>query len=160
VQLDHGFTPTSVGCHYTFCYTSTHDVYKDLDRLEKWAHMSLLRFNKAICKVLHLSWNSLKYEYRLGEELTGSSPVEQDLGVLMSKKLDMNQQCMLAAQKANGILGCINRGLAIRGREVIVPLYSALVRPHLEPGGGAASRPEASSIGRMQSCWKGSRGRP
>ena len=45
----------------------------------------------------------------------------------------MGQQCVLVAREANGILGHIKKNVASRSIEVILPLCSAPVKPHLEP---------------------------
>ncbi|CAM4708988.1 unnamed protein product [Caretta caretta] len=112
------------------------DILEGRDRiqrdLEDWAKRNLMRFNKDKCRVLLLGRKNPMHRYRLGTEWLGSSSAEKDLGVTVDKKLDMSQQCALVAKKANAILGCISRGIASRSRDMIVPLYSTLVRPHLE----------------------------
>ena len=91
-----------------------------------------MRLNEAKCRVLHLGRGGPRYLDKLGEEALESSRVEKDLGVLVDEKLDVSQQCALAAQKANCVLGCITKRVSSREREGIVPLCSALVRPYVK----------------------------
>jgi len=91
-----------------------------------------VKFSKGKCRVLYLGRNNATHEYSLGADPLGSSSVERDLGVLVDDRLTMSQQCALAAKKASGMLWCV-KSVASRSREVLLPLYSALVRPHLEP---------------------------
>ena len=94
-------------------------IQRNLDKLTKWAHVKITRFNKAKNKVPHLGCGNSWYQYRLGDEGVESSPDEKDVGVLMDEKRDLRQQCALAAQKASCILDCIKSIVASRVREVV-----------------------------------------
>ncbi|TRZ18712.1 hypothetical protein HGM15179_008395 [Zosterops borbonicus] len=71
-------------------------------------------------------------QYRLGADLLESSSEEKDLGILVDNRKFMSQQCVLVARKADDIVGCIMKSISSRSRETNLPLYSALVTPHLE----------------------------
>ncbi|KAJ7424559.1 hypothetical protein BTVI_06059 [Pitangus sulphuratus] len=88
--------------------------------------------NKSKHKVWHLSCGNAIYEYRLGEEVIDSSLAEKDLGILVDKKLNTTQQLVLVVQKDKCILDWIKRDVTSRPREVILPLFSVLMRPQLE----------------------------
>ena len=61
-----------------------------------------------------------------------SSPAERDLGVPVGSRLSVSQQCALAAKRSNRTLGWIKHSVTSQSREVIIPLYTVLVQPHLE----------------------------
>ena len=90
-----------------------------------------MRFNKGKSRVLHLGRNNYMRQYRLQVDLLERSAAEKDLGVLVYNRLAIRHQCPCMAKNTNGVLQYIKKSVPSRSREVILPLYSALVRPHL-----------------------------
>jgi len=75
---------------------------------------------------------------QIGDEGIESNPAEKDLGVLVYEKLRVTWLCVLTAQKANPVLGCMKRSMASRWREAILPLCSGattsgILHPAWEP---------------------------
>ena len=56
---------------------------------------------------------------------------EKDLGVTMNANMKVSEQCRIAASKGNQVLGMIQRNITYI-KSVVVHLYKAIVRPHLE----------------------------
>ena len=99
--------------------------------MESWAERILIGFNKGKIRVLYLGRNKHIHQYWVGDDMLERNCAEKDLGVLVENRLAMSQQCALVDKKANGILWYIDKSVASRLREVILPLCSALLRPHL-----------------------------
>ncbi|CAM4707266.1 unnamed protein product [Lepidochelys kempii] len=105
-------------------------IQEDLDDLVNWSYR--MKFNSEKCKVMHLGINNKNFSYKLGTHQLEVTEEEKDLGVLVDNRMTMSRQCDMALKKANAVLGCIRRGISSRDKEVLVPLYKALVRPHPE----------------------------
>uniref|UniRef100_A0A803K3Y4 Reverse transcriptase domain-containing protein n=1 Tax=Xenopus tropicalis TaxID=8364 RepID=A0A803K3Y4_XENTR len=128
-SYQHGFMKDR-SCH------SIQDVaslQQDLDQLKIWAAKWQMRFNVDKCKVMHLGCKNMQATSTLNGTALGKSIMEKDHGVLVDNKLGCSKQCQAAAARANKVLSCIKRGIDSREEGgVILPLYRALVRPHLE----------------------------
>ena len=94
-------------------------LQNDLDRLVK-------------CKCLHTGHRNLNVNYKMGDTVLGTTVKEKDLGVTISADMKVSEQCGIAASKGNQILGLIRRNITYKGKKLIIPLYKAIVRPHLE----------------------------
>ena len=71
-------------------------------------------------------------EYKMADAVLGRTTQEKDLGVTFSGNMKVSDQCGIAASKGNQILGLIRRTITYMEKQLIVPLYKAIVRPHLE----------------------------
>ena len=50
----------------------------------------------------------------------------------MNANMRVSEQCRIAASKGNQVLEIIRRNITYKENSLIVPLYKAIVRPHLE----------------------------
>ena len=105
--------------------TDKQSLQDDLDKL-------VMLFNFGKCKCIHIGHGNMDEEYKMGDAVLGRTTPENDLGVTFSADMKVSEQCGIAASKGNQILGLIRRTIMYKEKQLIVPLYKAIVRPHLE----------------------------
>ena len=72
-------------------------------------------FNFGKCKCLHTGHGNLDVNNKMGDTVLGTTVKEKDLGVTINADMKVSEQCAYNKDK-----------------KIIIPLYKAIVRPHLE----------------------------
>lgn len=107
-------------------------MQRDLDKLLAWAEKWQMEFNSTKCKVLHIGRRNREFNYEMEGNWLESVNEEKDLGVWTDRGLTFQKQCLEARNRANRVLGFINRNVSYKSKEVVSKLYNGYVRPHLE----------------------------
>ena len=108
------------------------NLQDDIDTLVKWSAKWQMLFNFGKCKCLHTGPGNTGMNYEMGGTILSKTGKEKDLGVTMNANMKVSEQCRIAASKGNQVLGMIRRNITYKEKSLIVPLYKAIVRPHLE----------------------------
>ena len=106
--------------------------YLQNDRDVKWSEKWQMLFNFGKCKCLHTGHENLNVNFKMGDTVLGTTVKEKDLEITISADMKVSEQCGIAASKGNKILGLVIRNITYKGKKLIIPLYKAIVRPHLE----------------------------
>lgn len=88
-------------------------IHRDLDKLEKWAHRNLMRFDETKCKVLHMDQGNPQYQSRLRDEQIKSSLAQKDLRMPVDERLDMPCPCSLYPFEESDLAKCIPSSINI-----------------------------------------------
>ena len=89
-------------------------------------------FNVDKCKVMHIGFNNNMAKYEMNGQFLEEVTEERNLGVIIRSDLKCSSQCTKAVNTANRVLGMIRRIFCVRDKNIILLLYKAMVRPHLE----------------------------
>ena len=145
-----------------------------IDKLVKWSEKWQMLFDFWKCKCLHTEHGNTGMNYKMGGTILSKTVKEKDLGVTMNANMKVSEQCRMAASKGNQVIGMIRRNITYKEKSLIVPLYKAIVRPHLQYCIQAWSLSAFGHICRLQpgtqaidilastppSTWRRPRGRP
>ena len=108
------------------------NLQDDIEKFVKWSEKWQMLFNFGKCKCLHTGSGNTGMNYEMGGTILSKTVKEKVLGVTMNANMKVSEQCRIAASKGNQVLGMFRRNITYKEKSLIIPLYKAIVRPHLE----------------------------
>ena len=90
-----------------------------------------MSFNVDKCSVMHIGHNNMQSNYNMSNQQLPRTVQQQDLGII-TKDLKWQKETEKSCKTANRVLLFIARNFRYKNKELILPLYKSLVRPHLE----------------------------
>ena len=110
-----------------------HKLQEDVNSLNSWSKESCLFFHPDKCKSMRISTRPQpEVGYYLDGKLVTKSQEEKDIGVIIDPALSFDAHISAKIKKANSVLGIIARSFEYKDKDIMLTLYKALVRPHLE----------------------------
>ena len=108
-------------------------LQKDLDNLEEWSNVWLLKFHPEKCKHMRIGRKSdSTATYTLQGHNLETTHEEKDIGVKIDDNLEFEQHVYEKVQKANQMFGLLRRTFEHLDDTMFIPLYKSLVRTHLD----------------------------
>ena len=102
----------------------------NLNKLIEWSEKWQMLFNVGKRKCLHTGHGNEDAQNTMSGTVINTTL--KDLGLSISADMKVSEQCGIAASKGNQIRGLIRRNIVYKEKELIIPLYTTIVRPHLE----------------------------
>ena len=108
------------------------ELQEDINKLVEWANKWQMSFNVDKCFVMHKGHNNMQSNYNMSNQQLPTTDHQRDLGIIITENLKWQKQTEKSCKTTNKVLGFIARNFRYKNKELILPLYKSLVRPHLD----------------------------
>ena len=80
-------------------------------------------------------YNNRQGNYNMSNQQLPTADQQRDLGIIITKDLKCQKQSENSCKTATWVLGFIARNLRSKNKELILPLFNSLIRPHANMDG-------------------------
>ena len=108
------------------------ELQEDISTLVEWANRWQMNFNVDKFSMMHIGHNNMQGNYNMSNQQLQATDQQQDLGIIITKDLKWQKQTEKSCKTSRRVLGLIARNSRYKNKELILPLYESLIRPHLE----------------------------